>query len=67
MDEDMAKVSIGRAGMRSPLRCRVQDVHAPCQRGINIELISTSEIKISCVIESKYGELACGRSTRIRP
>jgi aspartate kinase len=26
--------------------------------GINIEMISTSEIKISCVIEGKYGELA---------
>jgi aspartate kinase len=26
--------------------------------GINIEMISTSEIKISCVIEEKYGELA---------
>ena len=26
--------------------------------GINIEMISTSEIKISCVIEQKYGELA---------
>jgi aspartate kinase len=26
--------------------------------GINIEMISTSEIKISCVIDQKYGELA---------
>jgi aspartate kinase len=26
--------------------------------GINIEMISTSEIKISCVIKEKYGELA---------
>jgi aspartate kinase len=26
--------------------------------GINLEMISTSEIKISCVIKEKYGELA---------
>ena len=28
------------------------------QEGINIQMISTSEIKVSCVIESKYSELA---------
>jgi len=34
------------------------------REGINIEAITTSEIKISCVIENKYGELAVHALTR---
>lgn len=58
MDEDMAKVSIVGLGMRSHSGVASKMFTVLASEGINIELISTSEIKISCVIESKYGELA---------
>jgi aspartate kinase len=58
MDEDMAKVSIVGLGMRSHSGVASKMFTILADEGINIELISTSEIKISCVIESKYGELA---------
>ncbi|OPY02590.1 MAG: Aspartokinase [Syntrophorhabdus sp. PtaB.Bin184] len=58
MDEDMAKVSIVGLGMRSHSGVASRMFTLLANEGINIELISTSEIKISCVIESKYGELA---------
>ncbi len=44
-------------GMRSMRRCN-QDVEALSNEGINIQMISTSEIKISVVIDEKYLELA---------
>jgi len=58
IDEDMAKVSIVGIGMRSHSGVASKMFSVLAAEGINIELISTSEIKISCVIESKYGELA---------
>ena len=58
MDEDIAKVSIVGLGMRSHAGIASTMFTILAKEGINIELISTSEIKISCVIESKYGELA---------
>ncbi|HEX2966727.1 MAG TPA: aspartate kinase [Syntrophorhabdaceae bacterium] len=58
MDEDIAKVSIVGIGMRSHAGIASKMFTILSNEGINIELISTSEIKISCVIESKYGELA---------
>jgi len=58
VDEDMAKVSIVGLGMRSHSGVASKMFTILANEGINIELISTSEIKISCVIESKYGELA---------
>jgi aspartate kinase len=58
IDEDMAKVSIVGLGMRSHSGVASKMFSILAAEGINIELISTSEIKISCVIESKYGELA---------
>ena len=58
IDEDMAKVSIVGLGMRSHSGVASKMFSVLAAEGINIELISTSEIKISCVIESKYGELA---------
>ncbi len=58
VDEDMAKVSIVGLGMRSHSGVASKMFTILAAEGINIELISTSEIKISCVIESKYGELA---------
>ena len=58
MDEDIAKVSIVGIGMRSHSGIASKMFTILSNEGINIKLISTSEIKISCVIESKYGELA---------
>ena len=36
-----------------------------CRRGINIQMISTSEIKISVVIDDKYMELAVRTASRV--
>ena len=58
VDEEMAKFSIVGLGMRSHSGVASKMFTVLANEGINIELISTSEIKISCVIESKYGELA---------
>jgi aspartate kinase len=57
-DENIAKVSIVGVGMRSHSSVATQMFSALAQEGINIHMISTSEIKISCVIDSKYTELA---------
>ncbi len=56
--EDIAKVSIVGVGMRSHSKVATQMFTALAREGINIIMISTSEIKISCVIDSKYTELA---------
>ncbi|MBE0503136.1 MAG: aspartate kinase [Desulfuromonadales bacterium] len=57
-DENIAKVSIIGVGMRSHsgVACKMFETLS-CE-GINILMISTSEIKISCIIELKYSELA---------
>ncbi|MFH0824585.1 MAG: aspartate kinase [Pseudomonadota bacterium] len=55
---DIAKVSIVGAGMHSHSGVASKMFWALADEGINIELISTSEIKISCVIKAKYAELA---------
>ncbi len=57
-DENIAKVSIVGAGMRSHAGVAAKMFAALAQENINIMMISTSEIKISVVIEAKYGELA---------
>jgi len=57
-DENIAKVSIVGVGMRSHSNVATQMFSALAKEGINIHMISTSEIKISCVIDSKYTELA---------
>jgi aspartate kinase len=57
-DQDIAKVSIVGAGMRSHSSVASQMFSALAREGINIHMISTSEIKISCIIDSKYTELA---------
>jgi aspartate kinase len=57
-DENIAKVSIVGVGMRSHSNVATQMFSALAKEGINIQMISTSEIKISCVIDSKYTELA---------
>lgn len=55
---DIAKVSIVGAGMRSHSGVAAKMFTALANEGINIEMIATSEIKISCVIRKKYAELA---------
>jgi aspartate kinase len=57
-DENISKVSIVGVGMRSHAGVASRMFSALASEGINILMISTSEIKISCVIEAKYTELA---------
>ncbi len=57
-DDSVAKVSIVGTGMRSHSGIAAKLFKALAEEGINIMMISTSEIKVSCVIESKYTELA---------
>jgi len=57
-DEDVAKVSIIGAGMRSHAGVAQKMFSALAKENINIMMINTSEIKVSCVIEEKYTELA---------
>jgi aspartate kinase len=56
--EDIAKVSIIGVGMRTHSGVAAKMFETLSKHGINIMMISTSEIKISCVIDSKYTELA---------
>jgi aspartate kinase len=56
--EDIAKVSIVGVGMRSHSGVASKMFSAMAKEGINIMMISTSEIKISIVIDAKYTELA---------
>lgn len=57
-DPDVAKVSIVGLGMRSHAGVAAQMFHLLSREGINIQMISTSEIKISVVVAAKYTELA---------
>jgi aspartate kinase len=57
-DENIAKVSIVGLGMRNHSGVATTMFSVLAKEGINILMISTSEIKISCVIEEKYTELA---------
>lgn len=58
MREDIAKISIVGVGMRTHSGVAAQMFDTLAKHGINIMMISTSEIKVSCVIEAKYTELA---------
>ncbi len=58
IDEDIAKVSIVGSGMMSHAGIASKMFAVLADEGINIGAITTSEIKLSCVIESKYGQLA---------
>jgi len=58
MDEDVAKISIIGVGMISHSGVAARMFTVLSQEGINILMISTSEIKISCVVKAKYTELA---------
>ena len=57
-DEDIAKVSIIGVGMRTHAGVAKKMFETLANENINIVMISTSEIKISCIIEEKYTELA---------
>ena len=57
-DPKIAKVSVVGIGMRSHVGIASKMFQTLSQEGINIQMISTSEIKISVVIEDKYLELA---------
>ncbi len=57
-DENIAKVSVVGVGMRSHSGVASKMFAALAEEGINILMISTSEIRISCAIEEKYTELA---------
>ncbi len=57
-NETIAKVSIVGVGMRSHSGVASKMFSTLSAEGINIQMISTSEIKVSCVIDDKYTELA---------
>lgn len=56
--EDISKISIVGVGMRSHSGVAAEMFSCMAKEGINIMMISTSEIKISIVIDAKYTELA---------
>jgi aspartate kinase len=57
-DASIAKISVVGVGMRSHSGVATTMFQALASESINIQMISTSEIKISCVIDEKYTELA---------
>ncbi|MEI6314557.1 MAG: aspartate kinase, partial [Syntrophus sp. (in: bacteria)] len=58
IDDSVAKISIIGVGMISHSGVAAKMFTTLAKEGINIEMISTSEIKISCVVKAKYTELA---------
>ena len=57
-DENISKISIVGVGMRSHAGVATKMFQTLAKEGINIQMISTSEIKVSVVIDGKYTELA---------
>jgi len=57
-DENIAKVSVVGLGMRHAYGVAGKMFKILADNNINIKAISTSEIRISCLIDRKYGELA---------
>lgn len=57
-DENVCKVSIVGVGMKSHSGIAAKAFSVMAENNINIEMISTSEIKISMIIDEKFGELA---------
>ncbi len=57
-NSDIAKVSVVGIGMRTHAGVACRMFESLSQEGINIEMISTSEIKVSLIIQDKYMELA---------
>jgi aspartate kinase len=57
-DHNIAKVSVVGVGMKTHAGIASKMFNVLSKEGVNIQMISTSEIKISCVIDDKKGELA---------
>jgi len=57
-DPAICKVSVVGVGMRSHAGVAAKTFHLLADEGINIQMVSTSEIKISVVVSERYGELA---------
>jgi aspartate kinase len=57
-DESVCKVSVVGVGMKSHSGVAAKAFSILAKNNINIEMISTSEIKVSMIIDEKYGELA---------
>ena len=57
-DKDIAKISIVGVGMRNHSGIASTMFHILAKEGVNMEMVSTSEIKVSCVVAEKYTELA---------
>jgi aspartate kinase len=57
-DDKIAKVAVVGVGMRSHVGIASQMFRTLAEEGINIQMISTSEIKIAVVVDEKYMELA---------
>ena len=57
-DDSIAKISLIGVGMKSHAGVATRMFQILANEGINIRMISTSEIKISAVITAKYTELA---------
>jgi len=57
-DENVCKVSVVGVGMKSHSGVASKAFSVMAENNINIEMISTSEIKVSMIIDQKYGELA---------
>lgn len=57
-DENVAKVSIVGLGMRSHAGVAAKMFQLLAKEGVNIQAIATSEIKVSCLVDAKYAELA---------
>ncbi len=57
-DKDIAKVSIVGVGMRNHPGIASTMFQILAKEGINMMMVSTSEIKVSCIIAEKYAELA---------
>ncbi len=55
--DDIAKISVVGVGMRSHSGIATKMFRTLAGEGINIQMISTSEIKISVIVEEKYVEL----------
>ena len=54
MNTDVAKVSIVGVGMRSHFGVAAKMFEILAEKKVNIMMISTSEIKISCIVDEKY-------------
>ena len=57
-DDQVSKVSIVGVGMRNHSGVAAKMFQVLAREGINLQMISTSEIRVSCVIHQKYTELA---------